>query len=74
MERAKTKLMSKITFASETPFSRLTSLGIYWHYFKEEHNVKKIIERIKKIEKVDIVKAISKLDIENIGKYSLVKE
>lgn len=71
MQIAKTKLTSKIVFASETPFSRLTSLGIYWHFFKEEHNLDKIIKRIQKIEKKDIVKAISKLDLENIGRYSL---
>lgn len=74
MERAKTKMMSKITFASETPFSRLTSLGIYWHFFKEEHNLSKIIERVKNIKKSDISRVISKLDLQNIGKYSLVRE
>ncbi|MGI6680813.1 MAG: M16 family metallopeptidase [Bdellovibrionota bacterium] len=72
LERAKTKIMSNITFSSETPFSRLVSLGTHYHFLKEEHNVNKIIERIRKITKNDVKRAISKLDLENIGSYSMV--
>ncbi len=74
LERAKTKLISKITFATETPLSRLTALGIYYHFFKKQHVPHLINEKIKKITKDDIARVVSRLDLENIGIYSLIGE
>ncbi len=74
LERAKTKMISKITFSAETPLSRLTSLGIYYHFFKEQHLPHVINQRIRKITKEDIARVVSKLDLKNIGEYILLNK
>ncbi len=63
LERARTKVSSRVVLGSERPMGRLTSLGGNWLYRKEYRSVEDDLELLQKISMQDILSALERYPV-----------
>jgi len=74
LERAKTKLLSRIVLDGEMPIGRLMSLGLEWRYRARIHKLKEEIEQYKSVTVDDIRKLFEKYPMKDWGEFRLLPE
>lgn len=74
LERAKTKLMSRVVLDGELPMGRLMSIGLEWNYRKESTPLKTVVERVRGITKKDIEAALAKFPWGEWSEFRLLPE
>jgi predicted Zn-dependent peptidase len=74
LERAKTKLTSKIVLSGELPMGRLMALGLEWNYRKRLHSLKESIAKIRALKKSDIQSALEKFPLKTWSEFRLLPE
>lgn len=74
LERAKTKLISRIVTSGELPMGRLMSIGNDWSYRGSVTPLKEVISRIKKVGRSDIEKALSLYPLSEWCEYRMIPE
>lgn len=74
LERAKSKIVSRIVLDGELPMGRLMSLGMEWTYRKSVTPLKDVIERVMNIQRSDIERALQRFPLSGWAEYRLVAE
>lgn len=74
LDRAKTKLVSRVVLDGELPMGRLMSLGLEWNYRHETTPLKTVVERVKGITRSDIEKALEKFPWGEWSEFRLIPE
>ncbi|MBN8549171.1 MAG: insulinase family protein [Deltaproteobacteria bacterium] len=74
LERAKTKLSSKIVLSGELPMGRLMAAGLEWNYRKKLHSLKDSIAKIRALSKKDIQQALEKFPLTSWSEFRLLPE
>lgn len=74
LERAKTKLTSKIVLSGELPMGRLMALGLEWNYRAKLHSLKESIARIRALKKNDIESALERFPLRSWSEFRLLPE
>jgi predicted Zn-dependent peptidase len=74
LDRAKAKVMSRIVLDGELPMGRLMALGLEWNYRKESTPLSTIIDRVKKISRSDVERALGMFSLRDWSEYRLVPE
>lgn len=74
LDRAKAKVISRIVLDGELPMGRLMALGLEWNYRRESTPLSTIIERVKRIVRSDIEKALHEYSLREWAEYRLVPE
>ncbi|MCO6431743.1 MAG: insulinase family protein [Deltaproteobacteria bacterium] len=74
LERAKTKVISRLALGSELPMGRLMSLGMEWNYRKRLHSVKEEISVIQSLTAGDLERAFEKYRIWELSEFRLMPE
>jgi predicted Zn-dependent peptidase len=72
LERAKTKLCSRIVLRGETPMSRLMALGSGWLARGETVSLDELIERVRRIDAPQISSLFSRYNLKDWSEYRLV--
>lgn len=72
LERAKTKLITRIVLSGELPMGRLMALGMEWNYRTRIHTLKEDIDKIQSISKNDVESALKKYPISDLSEFRLV--
>lgn len=72
LERAKTKLISRIVLNGELPLGRLMSLGTEWNYRQRVESLPQIIERISSVSRAEIQNALQRFPLAKLSEYRLV--
>jgi len=74
LERAKTKICSRVALSGELPFSRLLALGTDWTYLKQINSLKETIAKIKAVTRAEIEKALAKFPLKTWSEFRLLPE
>lgn len=74
LERAKTKLCSRIVMHGELPMGRLMSLGTEWNYLQKITDLSQVIAEIKAIGRPQIEQALKKFPIKEISEFRLLPQ
>ncbi len=74
LERAKTKLESRIALGGELPFNRLAAIGTEWLYTGEFKPLAKIIERIKQVNRAEIEQALKRFTLVEWAEFRMLPE
>jgi len=74
LERAKTKLVAKIVLNGELPLGRLMSLGTEWTYRRRAEPLAQVIERIRSVSRVEVLKALERFSLNTWSQYRLIPE
>jgi len=74
LERAKSKIKSRVVLDGELPMGRLMALGLEWTYRKETTPLKEIIHRVDRISRNDINQTIDKFGLANWSEYRLLPD
>ncbi len=72
LERAKTKLLTRIVLSGESTMGRMRSLGHEWLARKRIHNLNEEAEKVKKVTRADIEKAIAKYPWKEWSEFKLL--
>jgi predicted Zn-dependent peptidase len=74
LERAKSKVISRIVLDGELPMGRLMALGLEWNYRKETTPLSEIIRRVKALTRADIEAALERFPLTGFSEYRLLPE
>jgi predicted Zn-dependent peptidase len=74
LERAKSKIISKVVLDGELPMGRLMSLGMEWNYRRETTPLSETISRIRSVTREDIHTALEKYPLTDWAEYRLLPE
>lgn len=74
LERAKTKVVTRMALSGELPMGRLMALGSEWSNRSRIHRLHEKIKDIKAITKDDIAKALEKYPLNEWSEFSLLPE
>ena len=72
LERARTRMLSRIALDGEVPMSRLMSLGSEWTYRKRIHNLHEQLERFRKVNRAEIDAALERFKLSNWSEFRLL--
>ena len=74
LDRAKSKVMSRIVLDGELPMGRLMSLGMEWTYRQESTPLHETIERVKAVSVSEIEAAVKDFTLQDWSEYRLVSQ
>jgi predicted Zn-dependent peptidase len=74
LDRAKSKVMSRIVLDGELPMGRLMSLGMEWTYRRESTPLHETIERVKAVSRSEIEAAVKDFTLQDWSEYRLVSQ
>lgn len=74
LQRAKTKLSTRLVMQGELPMGRLMALGSNWNYRKTIHSLVETIESVKSITHTDIAQALEKYPLQSWSNFALLPE
>ena len=74
LDRAKTKLASRIAIGAEMSYGRMVALGESWLYRQNLISVEETIDRVKSIGVEDLVLYTQKYPLSNFGEFRLLAE
>jgi predicted Zn-dependent peptidase len=74
LERAKTKLLSRIVLSGELPMGRMMALGTEWLMRKKIHSLRELMDRVKKVDRVQIETALKRYPIAQWSEFTMVPE
>ncbi len=74
LERAKTKIISRMVLQGELPMGRLMSIGPEWHYNQSIPTLHQEIECYKKVSKSGIEKALQRYGLKTWSEFRLLPE
>jgi predicted Zn-dependent peptidase len=74
LERAKSKIISRIVLDGELPMGRLMALGMEWTYRKRITPLADIIERVRAVSRAEIERALSRFPLKEWSEYRLLPE
>jgi predicted Zn-dependent peptidase len=74
LERARTKVISRIIFNGESPLGRLMSIGTQHLYREKVNSLTETVEAFKKITRADIEKALAEYPLTNWSEFTLLPE
>jgi len=74
LERAKTKLASRVVLGGELPLARMNAIGTTWLYRRELHRLAETVQRIKAVSHADIERAIAASGFGVWSEFRLVPE
>jgi predicted Zn-dependent peptidase len=74
LERAKTKIASRIALGGELPMGRMMALGMEWNYRANIHRLENEIEAYKSITRKDVLDALDEINLKNLVEYRLLPE
>lgn len=74
LERAKTKVVTRLALGAELPMGRLMSLGMEWNYRNRLHNVKEEIAAVQSLTSADLEKVFQKYKIWELSEFRLLPE
>jgi predicted Zn-dependent peptidase len=74
LERAKSKVVSRIVLDGELPMGRLMALGMEWNYRKETTPLSEIVRRVRGLSKKDVESALVKYPLTEWAEYRLLPE
>lgn len=74
LERAKSKIISKVVLDGELPMGRLMSLGLEWNYRRETTPLANTIAKIRAVTRNDIEMALEKYPLKDWAEYRLLPE
>ena len=71
LERAKTKIASRIVLGGELPMGRLMSLGMEWQYREKIHDLDQYVQAVQDVTGADITEALARYPIDAMTEYRL---
>ncbi len=74
LERAKSKVVSRIVLDGELPMGRLMALGMEWNYRRETTPLSEIVRRVRALSRRDVESALSKYPLSDWAEYRLLPE
>ena len=74
LEQAKTKVKTKLVLGGELPMGRMMALGQEWTYRKALHSLKDSMERVQRVTKDEIEKALKRFPLNTWSEYRLLPE
>ena len=74
LERAKSKIVSRIVLDGELPMGRLMALGMEWSYRRESTPLSVIVERVQNVSRGDIEGALKRFPLNEWSEYRLLPE
>lgn len=74
LERARTKLISRIVLNGELPLGRLHAIGHEWLYREKIPNLKEVIARVKAVSMKEISSALERYPLDCWSEYRLVPD
>jgi len=74
LERAKTKLLSRIVLGGELPMARLMSIGNQWLYHGEVRTLEEQMEKYQAVTKTDIENALKVYPLKDWSEFTLLPE
>lgn len=74
LERAKTKLTSKIVMSGELPMGRLMALGLEWNFRQRLHSLRESIAKIRALKRADIAQALERYPLQSWSEFRLLPE
>jgi len=74
LERAKTKLVTRIVLGGESTLGRMRSIGHEWMSRKEIHNLNNYVSKIKNVDRATINKALEKFPLTDWSEFRLQSE
>ena len=74
LERAKTKCAAREVLSSELPMPRLMALGNEWMYRAEVTPLEKTVEKIRKLTRLDLQKALERFPLKVRSNYVLIPD
>ncbi len=74
LERAKSKIVSRIVLDGELPMGRLMALGMEWSYRRESTPLSVIVERVQNVTRGDIEGALKRFPLNEWSEYRLLPE
>lgn len=74
LERAKSKIISRIVLDGELPMGRLMALGLEWNYREENTPLSEVIRRVRSVQRGDIERALTRFPLADWAEYRLMPE
>jgi predicted Zn-dependent peptidase len=74
LERAKSKVISRIVLDGELPMGRLMALGLEWNYRQENTPLSEVIRRVRAVGRADIERALARFPLTDWAEYRLMPE
>jgi len=74
LERAKTKVISKMVLNGELPMGRMMSLGMSWNYRHHVQPLREIVERVKAVTRSRIEQALARYPLTSWAEFRLMPE
>lgn len=74
LERARTKLSTRIVMSGELPMGRLMALGSTWNSRQEIHSMKDSLHKLKAVTRDDIHMLLDKYPLKNWSQFQLLPE
>ncbi len=74
LERAKSKIVSRIVLDGELPMGRLMALGLEWNYRRETTPLSEVIRRVRAVGRPDIERALIRFPLSDWAEYRLMPE
>ena len=74
LERAKTKLASRIVLGGETPMARMNALGCAYLARKQVQSLEETISKVKAVTRADIEAAVAKYGFGTWSEFRLLPE
>jgi predicted Zn-dependent peptidase len=74
LERAKSKVVSRIVLDGELPMGRLMALGMEWNYRQETTPLSEIVRRVRALSRKDVEAALVKYPLTDWAEYRLLPE
>lgn len=72
--RARTKYTSRVVLNGEVPLSRLMSMGLEWNARRKVETLREIVERLERVDRAEIEKALSRYPLTTWAEFRLVPE
>lgn len=72
LQRAKTKLMSRLVLQGELPMGRLMSIGLEWNYRHEVESLVESVELVRAVQRRDIEAAIERFALNSWSEFVLL--
>jgi predicted Zn-dependent peptidase len=74
LERAKSKVVSRIVLDGELPMGRLMALGMEWNYRQSTTPLSETIRKVNAVTREDIYRALERFPLTDWAEYRLVPE
>jgi predicted Zn-dependent peptidase len=74
LERAKSKVISRLVLDGELPMGRLMALGIEWNYRRSVTPLAEVVQRVRAVSRRDIEAALARHPLSSWREYRLLPE